>query len=163
MTLRRTLALKEAEIVRDLFEVDVFINISIAKHHDGTEFSCILKNMMGALPHSTCRYFHMGSGTPGWYGDLDHMDQCIADINLVRRPDLCIADATRFLTTNGPFGPGKLKREDTVVAGRDPVLTDAYCCRFLGLKPDELGMVQRAAMHGIGSADVASARVVEVG
>ena len=29
-------------------------------------------------------------------------------------------DAFEFLTTNGPFGPGKLGRADTVVAGVDP-------------------------------------------
>jgi uncharacterized protein (DUF362 family) len=159
--LEKARSLERAEIVRDLFEIDTFINVSIAKHHQGTGFSCILKNMMGALPHATCRYFHKGTGAAGWYGDLEHMNQCIADINRVRPPDLCVVDAVRFITTNGPFGPGALKVENKVVVGRDPVLTDAYCCGFLGLGPDDVGMIQRAEAHGIGTARIDAARVID--
>ncbi len=154
-------ALKTAEVVRDLLDVDVFINASITKHHEGTGFSCILKNMMGALPHSTCRFFHMGTGKSGWYGDLAHMNQCIADVNLVRKPDLAVVDATEFITDNGPFGPGNLARPQQVLASADPVLTDAYCTRFLNLTPDEVGMIQRAENHGLGRADVKEALVKE--
>lgn len=161
-TLSGTRSLKEADVIRELFEVDVFINVSIAKHHTGTNFSCILKNMMGALPHHTCRFFHMGTGKAGWYGDLDHMSRCIAEINSVRRPDLSIADATRFITSNGPFGPGNLVTGNTVVAGVDPLLTDAYCSRYLDLKPDEVGMIREAAAMGLGKADPARAAVLEL-
>jgi len=161
--LKGTQALKKADIIRELFEVDVFINISIVKHHVGTNFSCILKNMMGALPHHTCRYFHMGTGKPGWYGDLDHMNRCIADINSVRPPDLSVVDASSFILTNGPFGPGKLATENAVVAGVDPVLTDAYCCRFLNLDPESVGMIQAAAEMGLGKADPTGARILNTG
>ena len=161
--LKGTRAPKEADIVRELFEVDVFINISIVKHHVGTNFSCILKNMMGALPHRTCRYFHMGAGKPGWYGDLDHMNRCIAEINSVRPPDLAVVDASSFILTNGPFGPGKLATENAVVAGVDPVFTDAYCCRFLNLDPKSVGMIQDAAELGLGKADPTGARILNTG
>ncbi len=152
-------ALKEARIVEGLFSADVFINLSVVKHHEGTRFSSALKNMMGALPHSTCRYFHMGTGKSGWYGDLDHMNQCIADINKVRKPDLVLVDATSFITTNGPFGPGKLSSPGQVIAGTDPVLVDAHGCTLLGLDPKEVGMIVRAAADGVGKMDVEAAHV----
>jgi uncharacterized protein (DUF362 family) len=154
-------ALKEAEIVKELFECDVFINIAITKNHEGTNFSCVLKNMMGAAPHSTNRFFHMGTGTSGWYGDLNHMNQCIADINLIRKPNLCVVDSTEFISTNGPFGPGKLIKPQKVVAGTDPVLTDAYCSTLLGLDPKNVGMLEKAAKHGLGNADLSKANILQ--
>jgi uncharacterized protein (DUF362 family) len=156
------LALREGRIIRDLLEVDVFINVSVTKDHEGTGYSGVLKNMMGAATHSTCRFFHTGSGTSGWYGDVDHLSQCIADINLLRPPDLSVADATEFITENGPFGPGKLARPKKVLAGTDPVLVDAYGTTLLGLKPQGVAMLGRAAAAGLGRPDLAKAAIQEI-
>lgn len=155
-------ALKKARVVSDLFDCDVFINVSVVKHHEGTNFSGVLKNMMGAAPHSTCRYFHTGAGGSGWYGNLDHTHQCIADINRLRSPDLVVIDATAFIMTNGPFGPGKLGRAGEVIAGTDPVLADAYICRYLDLDPADVGMIPRAAAAGLGRMDVGGAAIDRV-
>jgi len=152
-------ALKKIEIFEDVFECDVFINVSISKQHKGTNFSCILKNMMGALPHSTCMFFHKGTGGKGWYDDLDHLNQCIADLNLIRKPDLVIADATEFITTNGPYGPGKTAKPLQVVAGTDRVLVDAYCCTLLGLKAEKVQVIRRAAEHKLGQTDLKKAAI----
>ncbi|MBU3915833.1 DUF362 domain-containing protein, partial [bacterium] len=105
------ISLKDASVTKDLLECDVLINISIVKDHTGTGFSCILKNMMGAAASSTNLTFHLP------FGKVDKLSQCIADLNLIRNPDLCIADATEFITTKGPWGPGKIKAEKKVVAG----------------------------------------------
>jgi len=159
--IQKGIALKKAEIVNELFECDVFINIPVSKHHEGTNFSCCLKNMMGLAPHSTNRFFHSGSGTPGWYGNIDHTNQCIADINLIRNPTLCVVDATEFISTNGPFGPGKIVRPQKVVAGTDPVLADAYCSTLMGLDPGTVGMIGKAVKHGLGKADLGKANILE--
>ena len=146
--------LKKAEILEDLLECDVFINLSIAKDHEGTRFSGVLKNMMGSAPYSTNRFFHTGSGVGGYYGDVDFLSQCIADINLIRQPDLCLADCTIIMTTNGPFGPGDLAKPETVVACTDRVALDAYCCRFLGLDPQDVIMLKKAVDNGLGRMDL---------
>jgi uncharacterized protein (DUF362 family) len=143
-------ALKDASVTKDLFECNVFINISLTKHHQGVHYSGALKNMMGLCPFSTNSFFHWGTLRLGWYGDLNHLNQCIADLNLVRKPDLCIADATTFITENGPYGPGKLGGAETVVASTNPVSLDAFCCQFLGLKPEEVLMIPKASRHGLG-------------
>ena len=144
------LALKDARVTKDLWECDVFINISITKHHEGVHYSGALKNMMGLCPFSTNSYFHFGTLKLGWYANLDHLGQCIADLNLIKKPDLCISDATTFITENGPYGPGKLGSAETVVASTNRVGLDAFCCQFLNLQPDDILMIRKASQHGLG-------------
>ena len=158
-------ALKEAHVDRRLLEADVYLDVGIAKHHKGCEFTGALKNTMGACPHDpTCRFFHMGTkpDSEDWYPDLNHLSQCVADLNLVRRPELCILDAGEILTTNGPFGPGKLASPQAVVASADMVAIDAYGVRYLGLEPETVPMIALAEKHGLGTADLAKIGVREV-
>jgi uncharacterized protein (DUF362 family) len=150
----RGVALKKAEVRRTLLECDVIIDLPIVKHHAGTGFTGCLKNMMGACSGSTNRFFHNGSGASDEYGDVAFLSQCIADLNLVRKPDLNVCDATEFLVTNGPAGPGELRRGRSVVAGADCVAVDACCAtKFLHLRPERVAMIQKAFEHGIGQID----------
>jgi uncharacterized protein (DUF362 family) len=155
--------LKTAEVARELMEYDVFINIPIIKNHEGTLYTGALKNMMGACPgEPTNRFIHSGdTGNDDWYSDMPRMCQCIADLNLVRKPTLCITDCTEFLLTNGPMGPGKLGSAHTVVAGRDPVAQDSYCLRFLGMKWNDVGVLANAAAHGLGQTDLQKLNIKE--
>ena len=109
---------------------------------------------MGLFPFSTNGLFHLGK--------MSHLSQCIADLNLVRQPDLCISDATEFITENGPWGPGPLKRHDTVLAALNRVSLDAFCSRLLGHHPKDILMIRKAAAHGLGEADLEKLQVVEV-
>ena len=100
-------SLKKADVAKALLDWDVFINIPIAKDHTGLGFTGTMKNMMGLTSSTTNMFFHHGLGKLGWYGDGDFLAQCIADVNLVRKPDLCNFDGTEVLATNGPRGPGR--------------------------------------------------------
>jgi uncharacterized protein (DUF362 family) len=165
VTIAKGVALKEAHVDRHLLSADVYLNITIAKHHKGCGFTGALKNTMGACPHDpTCRFFHVGNNpdSEDWYPDVDHLSQCVADLNLVRQPDLCILDAGEILTTNGPFGPGKLANPMAVVASTDMVAIDAYGVRYLGLEPDAVKMIAFAQRHGLGSTDLGAVGVREV-
>ena len=157
------LKLKMAQINRSFFDYDVFINIPVSKHHAGIHFTGTLKNMMGLstfLP--TLKFFHFPTGiSMGWYGDVDHLSQCIADLNLVRKPDLCIVDSTEFLTTNGPSGPGELKTANKIAAGVDRVALDVYCARLVGQDPDEVLMIKKAWEHGLGEINPNKIEVLE--
>ncbi|MDX1779115.1 MAG: DUF362 domain-containing protein, partial [Thermodesulfobacteriota bacterium] len=111
--------LKEAQIVTEFMECDIFINMPKTKDHAGTNFTGNMKNMMGVTSHETNGFFHFGSSktkTKDYYSDVQFLSQCIADVNLIRKPDLCIADATELITTNGPFGPGKIIKPQQVIA-----------------------------------------------
>jgi len=155
-------SLKKAEVAKGLLDCDVFINIPIAKDHSGMGFTGALKNMMGATSSSTNRFFHHGSGKLGWYDDVDFLSQCIADVNLVRKPDLCIFDGTEVLATNGPRGPGKIIKPQKVFVGVDRVAMDVYGANLLGLKGDEIRTAQLAHEHGLGEIDLARLRIEEV-
>jgi len=153
--------LKSGKVRPELLEVDVLVNIPIAKHHVGTMFSGNLKNMMGGLDHETNAFFHSGSGKSG-YEDVDFLSQCIADLNTLRRQHLCIADATVVLGTNGPAGPGDLLKPQKIVAGTDPVAVDAYCVTLHSRKPNEVVMLAKAVAAGAGRADLQKLSIHEI-
>ena len=154
--------LETVKVTRALPDCDVFINVAIAKHHKGVEYTGLLKNMMGLCPFATNSYFHWGTLKLGWYADLEHLNQCIADLNLVRRPDLCIVDATEFITENGPWGPGPIKKHRAVLAGTDPVALDAYGCTLLGLAPEDVPMIPKAAAHGLGRIPAGGPKITSI-
>ena len=147
------IALKKASIMKEFYNYDVLIDVPITKDHAGNKFTGTMKNLMGLNSSKNNRTFHK----PGWKTDVDaitHLDQCIADLNTIIKPDLCIVDATEFITTNGPFGPGKLIKPQKVVAGTDRVAIDAYCCSLWGLEAKDIIMINKAKEHGLGEMDL---------
>ena len=146
------IALKEARIMNGFYDYDVFITVPITKDHAGNKFTGTLKNMMGLNSPKNNRTFHREN----WATDPDsiaHMEQCIADLNTVIKPALCIVDATVFITTNGPFGPGELIKPEKVVAGTDRVAIDSYCASLWGLSGPSIKSIKMAADHGLGQLD----------
>jgi uncharacterized protein (DUF362 family) len=140
--LPRGIALKRAEITRDLLECDVYINLPIFKDHEGTHFTGVMKNVMGTTSRSTNRFFHRGSGGGGGYSNPGFLSQCIADAGLIRMPDLCIGDATEVIVTNGPSGPGRIVAPRKVVAGTDGVAVDAMGASIIGLVAGEIATIR---------------------
>jgi len=165
VTIDKGKSLKQADISKTLLECDVLINVPIIKHHRGTNMTGNLKNMMGACSSSTNRFFHKGSGKSGlfsYYDDPDFLSQCIADVNLIRKPNLCIADATEFLTTNGPAGPGYITKAQKIIAGANCLSVDAYGATILGLSPVDVNIIKYANVHGIGRIDLKKLTIKEV-
>jgi uncharacterized protein (DUF362 family) len=152
--------LNRIEIARDYLECDVIINLPVFKDHEGTHFTGCLKNIMGVTSGATNQRFHLGSGAPGYYADPKFLSACIAEANLARRPALCVGDGTDVISTNGPFGPGKMIHPLTVVAGTDPVAVDAFGCTLLDLQGSEILKIRRAAELGIGTLDIASKNII---
>lgn len=152
--------LKEAKIMRELFENDVFIDMPITKDHAGNKFTGTMKNLMGLDFPTVNRFFHTGDSKHP--DDIDHLDQCIADLNTIIKPDLCVVDATELITTNGPFGPGKLAKPLKVVAGVDRVAIDAYCCTLWGMEGKDIVMIKRGYEHGLGEIDLEKVKIREV-
>ncbi len=150
------LAIKKADMIKELFECDVYIDIPIFKHHGGTILTGCLKNVMGACSGSTDRFFHSGSAKSGARENLEFLAQSIADANLPRKPDLCVVDATEFLINNGPAGPGEIRKEQRVFAGTDPVLLDCFGAQLHHRKPSDIRVITNAAAHGIGIMDMAA-------
>jgi uncharacterized protein (DUF362 family) len=151
-------SLPETEVVNKWLECDVFINIPIAKHHPSTHLTCALKNIMGVSTRKANVSFHLGSGVRN---DPDYLAQCIADQHLLRKTDLCIIDATEFITDNGPNGPGTIKSLQKIVAGTDIVALDALAVTFLDCQPDENLTVLKAHDAGIGNMNYNKFNIIE--
>ena len=147
--------LKVAHVERRLMDCDVFINVPIIKDHSGTHFTCCIKNLMGTTAYKPTNHFmHFGDtgkdwGDPGAEDDV-FLSQSIADLGLVRKPDLCVSDVTEILTTGGPYGPGKISKPQCVVAGTDSLAVESYCARFLNISFENNLVLKYAAEHGLG-------------
>lgn len=152
------IALKEARIMKEFFNNDIFIDMPITKDHAGNKFTGTLKNLMGLNSRNCNRSFHK----EGWRTELsaiEYLDQCIADLNMVIHPDLCIVDATEIITTNGPMGPGSLIKPQKVIAGKDRVAIDAYCTTLWGMEPKDIIMINKAYEHKLGEIDLQRVKV----
>ncbi len=92
------------------------------------------------------------------------LDQALADLMLVIKPDLTVLDAVRILTDNGPQGGSlkDVKRMDTVIAGTDQVAVDSYGATLFGLKGRDLGYVAAAEDMGLGTSDLSAIRIMEI-
>jgi uncharacterized protein (DUF362 family) len=113
-------ALERVEVFREILDGAVLINVPAAKSHSSTGVSLGLKGLMGVI----------------WDRGVFHyqfdINQGIADLARVVRPQLTILDASRALVSGGPGGPGEVVRPNLIVAGTDPVAVDAY---GVGLAP----------------------------
>lgn len=141
--------LRNVEIIKEILDADVFINIPIAKHHGQTEVTLGMKNLMGI--NWNRRYFHQNG-----------LDQAIADLSTVIRPDLVIMDANRILLTNGPGGPGQTSDERTVIAGTDPVAIDAYTTTLFDRLPEDIEHIRYAYEFGVGEIDLNRLKIKEI-
>ena len=136
-------------------ELDVLINVPIAKQHSTSRLSMALKNTFG-----------MVGGNRG----LLHKDihPKIADLNKVVKVDLTVLDAFRTLKRNGPTG-GRLEDVDNsfenarrIVISTDPVAVDSYGATLFGLKGEDIGFIQESHDAGLGDIDFYSKGFEEI-
>lgn len=153
--------LKEAQILKEFYENDVFINMPITKDHAGNKFTGTLKNLMGLNSRVNNRTFHKENWRTD-SGAIEYLDQCIVDLNTVIKPVLNIVDATEFIITNGPMGPGEIIKPQKVVAGVDRVAVDSYCTTLWGLKAEDIFMIKQAFDHKLGEMDLGKVTIKEM-
>ena len=153
------ISLKSGEVIKALFDVDVLINLPIAKHHASTLYTGALKNTMGVCTRKTNVGFHLDSGVRN---DPVYLAQCIADLNLLRIADLTVVDATEVLASNGPSGPGDIEKPMKIVAGKDIVAVDAYCTSLLGFEDGDVLTIKKAHEMGIGNMNYRELQISEV-
>jgi uncharacterized protein (DUF362 family) len=148
-------SLKSVEVAKALLSADVFINLPAAKAHNQTGVSFGLKNHMGLIQDRTA--FHTTL----------ELNQAVADLHRVIKPQLTILDAARALLTNGPAGPGETATPNKLVAGRSVVSVDAYgltLARFNQkvMTPADAKHIELAGKAGLGVIDVEKLNVKKV-
>lgn len=132
-----------------VMKLDYLINIPVLKGHCQTNLTCALKNMKGCIPNSEKRRFHtMGLHKP------------IAYVNKLIKQNLIIVDGIAG-DLNFEEG-GNPVRMNRIIAGKDPVLIDAYASQLLGYSLDEIAYITIAEKIGVGSADISNATIREL-
>jgi uncharacterized protein (DUF362 family) len=155
------ISLKKAEIFKIFNDVDVYISLPVAKHHNGTIFSGNLKGLMGVSSSATNRHMHSPDGTYT-YDNHEYLAQCIADLNLIRKPDLCVVDAIECALENGPAGPGATVKPNKLLAGTDPLALDVYSAELIGFRREDILTFERAEALGIGRMDTENMKILEL-
>ncbi|HOJ33309.1 MAG TPA: DUF362 domain-containing protein [Candidatus Hydrogenedentes bacterium] len=134
--------LKEWEVYPEIIESDLVINVPVVKHHSLSTATLCMKNYMGVI----------GGSRGQWHQDFAGY---LCDMTAFMKPRLCVLDAVRILTANGPTGGNvaDVKRMNTIAAGTDIVALDAFGAELLGHKAEDLPSVRRGEARGLGRAD----------
>ena len=146
------MVMKSTKTAAILDEMDVLINVPIAKNHSATAVSLGIKGNLGLV------WDRMA------YHNSSDFNQSMADLATIVKADLTIIDAIRILLTRGPQGPGRVQQFNTIIAGTDPVAVDSYAVSFGWKQWDLAGKnvehLVKAAEMGLGKLDASSLNVV---
>jgi uncharacterized protein (DUF362 family) len=150
---RVTLTVPDAETLKKItvpkIVVDsAIINAAKLKTHNETGVSLGMKNMFGLLPDKLKFKYH-----------LKNISKVVVDINTVLKSRLTVVDGFYALEGPGPTNGTPVKM-DLIIAGKDPVATDAAGCRVMGINPEEIYHIRRAYEKSLGEIDEAKIELV---
>ena len=139
----------ELHICACALDVDFMINVPVMKGHCQTRVTCALKNMKGLLPNKEKRRFH----SMGLHKPIGHLAAGI-------RQDFILVDSIcGDLSFEDGGNPTSM---DRIFAAWDPVLCDAYVCRLLEYRTEEVPYIGIAESLGAGSTDLNHAVIREL-
>ena len=133
----RASRLSELYLPKTLLRADFLVSMPKMKTHHWAGVTLSLKNMFGVVP----------GGCYGWPKNVLHhagIENSILDINATLKPHFAIVDGIVGMEGNGPI-QGVSKPCGVLVLGDDPVAVDATCARVMGLLPQKVKYLARAA------------------
>lgn len=89
---------------------------------------------------------------------MKNISKVVVDINSVLKSKLTVIDGFYALEGPGPTSGTPVKM-DLIIAGKDPVATDATGSRAMGINPHEIYHIKRAYEKGLGEIDEAKIEV----
>ena len=129
------------EITSRALDADFLIDLPVLKGHCQTHMTCALKNLKGCLPDREKRKFHS-----------DGLIKPIAALGAYLKPKLVIVDSIcgdlNFEEGGNPVHTNRM------LLGTDPVQMDAYGCRLMGLKLEDVPYIQLAEQWGAGKTEI---------
>ncbi|MDH7563762.1 MAG: DUF362 domain-containing protein [Candidatus Bathyarchaeota archaeon] len=139
--------LRNVAVAREVFEVDKIVYAPLIKTHHAAGFTGAIKLSMGLVkPFFDQIAFHMRN-----------LQQKLAELMLVVKPDLVIMDARKVFITGGP-ARGELRTPNLILASGDQVAIDVEGVKVLQSYPDSslrtdvwnLTQIKHAVDLGIG-------------
>jgi uncharacterized protein (DUF362 family) len=132
--------LKDITVPRIVAE-SAIISAAKMKTHMATKVTLGMKNLFGLLPNKLkFKYHTMG------------ISKVVVDINSVLKSHLTVIDGFVAMEGKGPTDGSPVKM-DLIIAGKDPVATDATCARIMGFNPHDISHIRTAHQKGLGSID----------
>jgi uncharacterized protein (DUF362 family) len=117
------------------------ISAAKLKTHVDTDVTLGMKNMFGLLPEKFKGKYH-----------LKGISKVLVDINTVLHPAVIVIDGFVGMEGNGPID-GTPVPMNLIIAGTDPVATDATAARIMGFNPYEITHIRKAHEKGIGKSE----------
>jgi uncharacterized protein (DUF362 family) len=117
------------------------ISAAKLKTHVDTDVTLGMKNMFGLLPEKFKGKYH-----------LKGISKVVVDINTVLHPAVTVIDGFVGMEGNGPID-GTPVPMNLIIAGTDPVATDATAARIMGFNPYEITHIRKAHEKGIGKSE----------
>lgn len=137
------------EICRRALDAGFLINLPVLKGHCQTVMTCALKNCKGCLPDREKRRFHSAG-----------LMKPIAALACALRPDLTVVDS---ICGDLDFEEGgNPVQTDRMFLGTDPVQLDAYGCRLMGLRVEDVPYIGRAAQWGGGTTELKEGELIRL-
>ena len=129
--------LKTIKVPRLVTESAV-ISAAKLKTHTGTGVTLGMKNLFGLLPDKFKAKYHARG-----------MHRIVADIAAALPPALTVIDGFVAMEGLGPVN-GRPVAMDTIIAGADPVATDATASKAMGFEPSQIGHIRMAHERELG-------------
>jgi uncharacterized protein (DUF362 family) len=138
---------KELRISAIALEADLIVSLPLLKSHMLTGVTLTLKNMKGVIPPVEKKAFHQRN-----------LSQGIADLATVISPRLTIVDA--IIASDNWVSGGGLRPMGLILAGDDPVATDAVCCHLMAADPRRIDHMRWAHEMGVGEIALENIEVI---
>jgi uncharacterized protein (DUF362 family) len=147
--------MKETKVIWEVLSADVLIAAPVAKSHSSAGVSLSMKGMMGLIYNR------------GIMHSRYDLQSSIVDLASLLKPDLVVVDGSRVLSTNGPGGPGRVLKRDTIIASNDMVAADAQAVAMFEwygrkLQPRNVKHIRIGHERGLGRMDIENLRVKQV-
>ncbi|HET7770101.1 MAG TPA: family 1 glycosylhydrolase, partial [Chloroflexota bacterium] len=128
-------------VPRELLEADVVIDCPKVKTHFLDPITVAIKNWVGAARQDTMHRLHR-----------DQIEETVADLLTVTRPDLVVTDAIIAGEGNGPVAVTP-RFVGCVLVSDDPVAHDVIAAELCGFDGATMRFPRAAAERGVGIAD----------
>jgi uncharacterized protein (DUF362 family) len=143
---------------------DFLVSVPVMKVHEQCGITACLKNYVGTAPREA---YNPGNGAfHNHYLHADHslegrIDSFITDLAAFHPPDFCVVDGLQGLqyTEHNNDASDQVVRTNVILAGRDPVRTDALVAKLLGFNPYDIDFLHMASQRLMGTSDLGSVQV----
>ena len=116
------------ELASEIKDADLIVSLAKMKSHHLCGVTLSIKNLFGIPPNKIYGgpriTLHSPIRLPG----------ILADLTRLFTPEICVVDG--ILSANYQEWRGDPVTTGVIIAGNNPVATDAVCCRFMGVDPE---------------------------